>query len=387
MAVTAQLLPKDDGYADLLINNTLECFGWFSGSNDIGIKIISKSVPNDDLSTFIKVDKSCIVNNEDKIIVHLGPEIINPLSSSDLMIFDIELHERNVSETLFIKNVRLLRKLSPLLDYQRSTEEFSFPDDTCDHEIDEVTRDEKHSQQIHLFQQTQNESNQLKIEPEREPCEAEAKKKGTSTGSVVALILIVLLLGICGFAYWFFILNKNVSSDSETNSAEPLATNADNDTSKPQEDVDANTSESAKAETPIDKGDLETANSPSDDFEIYNSANADAPVSSYGSECTLSEKNDLVLMKKCLTEYPNDVDLIKFIEEALQNQRCDLAKRILIGKARKGSELIAYTYGKYLDPNEATNSSCIEKNKDQAAIWYKKAPNNAQAAANLERLK
>ncbi len=108
------------------------------------------------------------------------------------------------------------------------------------------------------------------------------------------------------------------------------------------------------------------------------------------SSCALTEKSDGEIIKNCLASKPDMKTLSTLSQDALEQGRCDLAKRIMASFGRSGNVDMALNYAKYADPNDSLHNDCIKKDKKTAVYWYQKVleqGDNKIATSALERLK
>ena len=76
----------------------------------------------------------------------------------------------------------------------------------------------------------------------------------------------------------------------------------------------------------------------------------------------------------------DDAALLKLALTAADNQRCDLAKRILQAKGRSAGGEFALKLAEFFDPNTPENP-CFVKSADDAAYWQGKAGAQVQGGA------
>ena len=92
-------------------------------------------------------------------------------------------------------------------------------------------------------------------------------------------------------------------------------------------------------------------------------------------------EKDEVIISSCLSTNPKIEVISSLSEQSLNNDRCDLGKRLLSSYGRKDSSA-AYMFAKYFDPNSTAQSKCIKKDKTQALYWYQKASDLGMNEAN-----
>ncbi|WP_295355250.1 SEL1-like repeat protein [uncultured Succinivibrio sp.] len=161
--------------------------------------------------------------------------------------------------------------------------------------------------------------------------------------------------------------NKNAADDgksSESSSSDENSQNAPAEAvnQEPQSPAENQAAAQSSAETPA-----VSANS---------TASSGSP-----SACTLSSEKDEVIISSCLSTNPKIEVISSLSEQSLNNDRCDLGKRLLSSYGRKDSSA-AYMFAKYFDPNSTAQSKCIKKDKTQALYWYQKASDLGMNEAN-----
>lgn len=187
----------------------------------------------------------------------------------------------------------------------------------------------------------------LKIEPEEiEPIISEIKAdeppqrstppapKKSKIGLILAIILILILAGILT---WFFLLRGN-----------PAGEPAPQPTSEPS--------------TP--------------------------------SVCSVENMKSgtaLAFVQSCIQSQPDSKTILATIEQAKQNNQCDVAQRLYAYKAQSGDVDIALNYAREYDPETASAQGCFSADKETAIYWYEAVLNhdsqNSDAKARLEALK
>ncbi|MCO4179569.1 hypothetical protein LG195_09170 [Proteus terrae] len=198
-----------------------------------------------------------------------------------------------------------------------------------------------------IIEETPPEPEPLKIEPEEiEPIIFEIKAdeppqrstppapKKSKIGLILAIILILILAGILT---WFFLLRGN-----------PAGEPAPQPTSEPS--------------TP--------------------------------SVCSVENMKSgtaLAFVQSCIQSQPDSKTILATIEQAKQNNQCDVAQRLYAYKAQSGDVDIALNYAREYDPETASAQGCFSADKETAIYWYEAVLNhdsqNSDAKARLEALK
>ncbi|MEQ5238022.1 hypothetical protein [Proteus terrae] len=198
-----------------------------------------------------------------------------------------------------------------------------------------------------IIEETPPEPEPLKIEPEEiEPIIPEIKAdeppqrstppapKKSKIGLILAIILILILAGILT---WFFLLRGN-----------PAGEPAPQPTSEPS--------------TP--------------------------------SVCSVENMKSgtaLAFVQSCIQSQPDSKTILATIEQAKQNNQCDVAQRLYAYKAQSGDVDIALNYAREYDPETASAQGCFSADKETAIYWYEAVLNhdsqNSDAKARLEALK
>lgn len=119
-----------------------------------------------------------------------------------------------------------------------------------------------------------------------------------------------------------------------------------------------------------------------------------APTSSTPSVCSVENMKSgtaLAFVQSCLQSQPDSKTMINIIEQAKQNQQCDVAQRLYAYKAQSGDVEIALNYAHEYDPATASTQGCFSADKETAIYWYEAVLNNdsqnSDAKARLEALK
>ena len=88
--------------------------------------------------------------------------------------------------------------------------------------------------------------------------------------------------------------------------------------------------------------------------------------------CVLKPDSTSAIIGACLKTNPDKATMLKLAKDAFASDKCDIGKRIFLGYALKDADF-AKNYASLFDPNSSESDKCIEKNKDEAIRWYKKA--------------
>lgn len=213
--------------------------------------------------------------------------------------------------------------------------------------------------------------------------EPNIEAKNTKDNSKLKLILMLiggaLLLALI-FLIIYFLFFKHDSVPTSVNQAQqeqssPVSTTEsfeDKNQNQVGEDLNSNLNQ--------------TGNNLGENAQVNNSVN---PIPQ-SNPCSLSEGNDSILLKNCFNSTPSSETLENLAYEALDVQRCDLAKRLMSNLARNGNTKLALALAKYADPNVQESNSCIKKDAKSAAYWYQKVleqSDNKEALAAMEKLK
>lgn len=229
------------------------------------------------------------------------------------------------------------------------------------------------------------------------------KKKAFLIPLIAAIAALLLLLA--AFLIWkgFFsgddaVATQNPAVTEAQSSEEPMTEPALEDESKKADDENKNAADDGKSlesantdennqnapaeavnQEPQSPAENQAAAQPSAETPAV-SANSTASSGS-PSACTLSSEKDEVIISSCLSTNPKIEVISSLSEQSLNNDRCDLGKRLLSSYGRKDSSA-AYMFAKYFDPNSTAQSKCIKKDKTQALYWYQKASDLGMNEAN-----
>ena len=173
-------------------------------------------------------------------------------------------------------------------------------------------------------------------------------------GKIIGLIVLLLLLLLGG---WFLLrmlggLGMGASAPAEQN--QPVA----------EEPV----AEETPAEEPV--AEEPVAEEPVAEEPVAEETPAEEPVAE--DKCVLKPDSTSAIIGACLKTNPDKATMLKLAKDAFASDKCDIGKRIFLGYALKDADF-AKNYASLFDPNSSESDKCIEKNKDEAIRWYKKA--------------
>lgn len=86
--------------------------------------------------------------------------------------------------------------------------------------------------------------------------------------------------------------------------------------------------------------------------------------------CNLSDANDNEIIKACIEQKADHNALYTLANEAVNNNRCYLAFRLLISSARAGHIDSALSLARYYDPAITKTNSCFKKDAKESKYWY-----------------
>ena len=185
-----------------------------------------------------------------------------------------------------------------------------------------------------------------------DPPRGQSSSGGSAIGKIIGLIVLLLLLLLGG---WFLLrmlggLGMGASAPAEQN--QPVA----------EEPV----AEETPAEEPV-------AEDNSADVLVSEQSNLDGADSLQADNlCVLKPDSTSAIIGACLKTNPDKATMLKLAKDAFASDKCDIGKRIFLGYALKDADF-AKNYASLFDPNSSESDKCIEKNKDEAIRWYKKA--------------
>ena len=184
------------------------------------------------------------------------------------------------------------------------------------------------------------------------PSGGQSSSGGSAIGKIIGLIVLLLLLLLGG---WFLLrmlggLGMGASAPADQN--QPVA----------EEPV----AEETPAEEPV-------AEDNSADVLVSEQSNLDGADSLQADNlCVLKPDSTSAIIGACLKTNPDKATMLKLAKDAFASDKCDIGKRIFLGYALKDADF-AKNYASLFDPNSSESDKCIEKNKDEAIRWYKKA--------------
>ena len=197
------------------------------------------------------------------------------------------------------------------------------------------------------------------------PSGGQSSSWGSAIGKIIGLIVLLLLLLLGG---WFLLrmlggLGMGASAPAEQN--QPVAEEPVAEETPAEEPV----AEEPVAEEPV----AEDAEDNSADVLVSEQSNLDGADSLQADNlCVLKPDSTSAIIGACLKTNPDKATMLKLAKDAFASDKCDIGKRIFLGYALKDADF-AKNYASLFDPNSSESDKCIEKNKDEAIRWYKKA--------------
>ena len=194
------------------------------------------------------------------------------------------------------------------------------------------------------------------------PSGGQSSSGGSAIGKIIGLIVLLLLLLLGG---WFLLrmlggLGMGASAPAEQN--QPVAEDPVAEETPAEEPV----AEEPVAEEPV-------AEDNSADVLVSEQSNLDGADSLQADNlCVLKPDSTSAIIGACLKTNPDKATMLKLAKDAFASDKCDIGKRIFLGYALKDADF-AKNYASLFDPNSSESDKCIEKNKDEAIRWYKKA--------------
>ena len=194
------------------------------------------------------------------------------------------------------------------------------------------------------------------------PPGGQSSSGGSAIGKIIGLIVLLLLLLLGG---WFLLrmlggLGMGASAPAEQN--QPVAEEPVAEETPAEEPV----AEEPVAEEPV-------AEDNSADVLVSEQSNLDGADSLQADNlCVLKPDSTSAIIGACLKTNPDKATMLKLAKDAFASDKCDIGKRIFLGYALKDADF-AKNYASLFDPNSSESDKCIEKNKDEAIRWYKKA--------------
>ena len=209
------------------------------------------------------------------------------------------------------------------------------------------------------------------------PSGGQSSSGGSAIGKIIGLIVLLLLLLLGG---WFLLrmlggLGMGASAPAEQNqpvAEEPVAEETPAEEPVAEEPVaeepvaEEPVAEETPAEEPVaEDNSADVLVSEQSTLDGADSAEADNP-------CVLKPDSTSAIIGACLKTNPDKATMLKLAKDAFASDKCDIGKRIFLGYALKDADF-AKNYASLFDPNSSESDKCIEKNKDEAIRWYKKA--------------
>ena len=199
------------------------------------------------------------------------------------------------------------------------------------------------------------------------PPGGQSSSGGSAIGKIIGLIVLLLLLLLGG---WFLLrmlggLGMGASAPAEQN--QPVAEEPVAEETPAEEPV----AEEPVAEEPVAEEPVAEDNSA--DVLVSEQSNLDGADSLQADNlCVLKPDSTSAIIGACLKTNPDNATMLKLAKDAFASDKCDIGKRIFLGYALKDADF-AKNYASLFDPNSSESDKCIEKNKDEAIRWYKKA--------------
>ena len=199
------------------------------------------------------------------------------------------------------------------------------------------------------------------------PSGGQSSSWGSAIGKIIGLIVLLLLLLLGG---WFLLrmlggLGMGASAPAEQN--QPVAEEPVAEETPAEEPV----AEEPVAEEPVAEEPVAEDNSA--DVLVSEQSNLDGADSLQADNlCVLKPDSTSAIIGACLKTNPDKATMLKLAKDAFASDKCDIGKRIFLGYALKDADF-AKNYASLFDPNSSESDKCIEKNKDEAIRWYKKA--------------
>lgn len=178
-----------------------------------------------------------------------------------------------------------------------------------------------------------------------------AQKSSNFVPTLIKILvgLLVLIALIVGAWYLFRLLSKTPSNASSTNS-----TQVEQSVEKTKDEI-------------VDTAATDAIDN-SADTKVQTDAQAQVtPV----DKCDLSNL-DKDILNNCVTTQSNYDEVATLITKALEQERCDLVKRIIYSNGRQDPKY-ALLYANFANPNDAKTTKCIKKDAKSAKYWYQKA--------------
>ena len=204
------------------------------------------------------------------------------------------------------------------------------------------------------------------------PSGGQSSSGGSAIGKIIGLIVLLLLLLLGG---WFLLrmlggLGMGASAPAEQN--QPVAEDPVAEETPAEEPVaEEPVAEEPVAEEPVAEEPVAEDNSA--DVLVSEQSNLDGADSLQADNlCVLKPDSTSAIIGACLKTNPDKATMLKLAKDAFASDKCDIGKRIFLGYALKDADF-AKNYASLFDPNSSESDKCIEKNKDEAIRWYKKA--------------
>lgn len=220
-------------------------------------------------------------------------------------------------------------------------------------------------------------------------------RMGTSLVRIFGIVGIILVLGLL----FFFLRDSFLGKEDPV--AKPLVAEANKDQANqankaeskdPQandhgelgegNDIDSAEHSAIKADvsTNVNVGevidgnvDTKGANNQSSTNLVTNNKSSNTLIASQACRI-VNGLDDRTIINNCLAAQPTDTHLMQLLIEALKNERCEIALRLLRSKGRASNGgIYAHVYATFADPQSVYRSPCIVKSAEDAAYWSKRA--------------
>lgn len=244
--------------------------------------------------------------------------------------------------------------------------------------------------------------------PAAEPSAPIAPQKGTRSGLITVLVIVLLLI-LTAAGTWFWLNRDRFSTDgSETNERQESTVQAA-DTPASQDAIGEDASdalEQSPGEASPSAGEPQDAPPQDEQTPAQDAAKEDVPASAQSQDDTeapaepaaptcsatqLDSAQELDFVKQCVSQDLSSEQLLEVITAARDAGRCGIAQRLYANRAMAGDPAIAMAYAREFDPEFHRNNGCFaDADADTAGYWYQvvldNAPDNAEASERLEAL-
>lgn len=198
-------------------------------------------------------------------------------------------------------------------------------------------------------------------------------------GKIVAAIVVLALLGGIGGYFGGFFGGEDATVAEVQEESSTSETAQDEEQSGSDSKPEQATAQNAGSQQPGHQGLSGIANGSG----LGGGSNSGSVAANLTADqaCHLAGNtgSDQAIISGCLNAKPTADQLNNLIRDAMQNNRCEIAVKILSSKGRSpNGGNYAYVYALMSDPNVRGGSSCIVKRTEDANYWYetaKKDPN------------